>query len=112
MRRFLSFRDFDWGLLFIVLVMCTVSVLEIYSATLHTKYIGFHTKQIYWIAGGMAAMFLLAKVDYHRLLDFSRRMRAECRQRPAPATIEPWRSTCSVRHRVKGPRTFAEHNFY
>jgi len=51
MRRFLSFRDFDWGLLLIVLVVCTVSVLEIYSATLHTKYIGFHTKQIYWIAG-------------------------------------------------------------
>ena len=72
MRRFLSFRDFDWGLLVIVLVVCTVSVLEIYSATLHTKYIGFHTKQIYWIAGGMAAMFMLAKVDYHRLLDFSR----------------------------------------
>jgi rod shape determining protein RodA len=71
MRRFLSFRDFDWGLLFIVLVMCTVSVLEIYSATLHTKYIGFHTKQLYWIAGGMAAMFLLAKIDYHKLIDFA-----------------------------------------
>ena len=71
MRRFLSFRDFDWGLLLIVLVVCTVSVLEIYSATLHTKYIGFHTKQIYWIAGGMAAMFLLAKIDYHKLIDFA-----------------------------------------
>ena len=71
MRRFLSFRDFDWGLLLIVVVVCTVSVLEIYSATLHTKYIGFHTKQIYWIVGGMAAMFLLAKIDYHKLIDFA-----------------------------------------
>ncbi len=87
MRRFLSFRDFDWALLGMVLLLCAVSVLEVYSATLHTKYaatpgffndqkvwvpghIGFHTKQIFWIAGGLAAMFLFSKIDYHRLLDW------------------------------------------
>ncbi|MGP8173661.1 MAG: rod shape-determining protein RodA [Terracidiphilus sp.] len=70
MRRFLSFRDFDWTLLCMVLLLCTVSVLEIYSATLHTKYIGSHTKQFFWIAAGLAAMFLFAKIDYHRLLDW------------------------------------------
>jgi rod shape determining protein RodA len=70
MRRFLSFRDFDWSLLAMVLVLCTISVLEIYSATLHTKYIGFHTKQIFYIVGGLAAMFLFSKIDYHRLLDW------------------------------------------
>jgi rod shape determining protein RodA len=71
MRRFLSFRDFDWPLLGMILVLCTLSVLEIYSATLHTKYVGFHTKQLFWIAGGLAMMFLFAKIDYHRLLDIS-----------------------------------------
>ena len=71
MRRFMSFRDFDWALLGMVLVLCTISVLEIYSATLHTKYAGFHTKQIFWIAGGLAAMFLFSKIDYHRLLDWA-----------------------------------------
>ena len=45
----LSFRDFDWGLLRMVLLLCTISVLEIYSATLHTKFAGFHTKQMFWI---------------------------------------------------------------
>ena len=70
MRRFLSFRDFDWTLLGMVLLLCTVSVLEIYSATLHTKYIGSHTKQLFWIAGGLAAMFLFSKIDYHRLLEW------------------------------------------
>jgi rod shape determining protein RodA len=69
MRRFLSFRDFDWGLLAMVLALCTISVFEIYSATLHTKYAGSHTKQMFWIAGGLAAMFLFSKIDYHRLLD-------------------------------------------
>jgi rod shape determining protein RodA len=71
MRRFMSFRDFDWALLSMVLLLCTVSVLEIYSATLHTKYIGFHTKQLFWIAGGLVAMFLFSKIDYHRLLDWT-----------------------------------------
>jgi rod shape determining protein RodA len=70
MRRFLSFRDFDWPLLGMVLLLCIISVFEIYSATLHTKYTGFHTKQILWIVGGLAAMFLFAKIDYHKLIDF------------------------------------------
>ena len=69
MRRFMSFREFDWTLLGMVLIVCTVSVLEIYSATMHTKYAGFYSKQIFWIAGGLVSMFLFSKIDYHRLLD-------------------------------------------
>jgi rod shape determining protein RodA len=70
MRRFLSFRDFDWALLAMVLLLCTLSVFEIYSATMHTKYSGFYSKQILWIAAGLVAMFLFAKIDYHMLLDW------------------------------------------
>jgi rod shape determining protein RodA len=80
MRRFLSFRDFDWPLLGMVLVLCAISVFEVYSTTLHTKfsatlqshwYGAFHIKQLLWIAGGLAAMFLFSKIDYHRLLDWA-----------------------------------------
>jgi rod shape determining protein RodA len=80
MRRFLSVRDFDWPLLGMVLVLCAISVFEVYSATLHTKfsstlqshwYGAFHIKQLFWIAGGLAAMFLFSKIDYHRLLDWA-----------------------------------------
>ena len=70
MRRILSFRDFDWPLLGLVLLLCSISVFEIYSATLHTKYVGFHTKQMFWIAAGIVCMFLFAKIDYHRLIDW------------------------------------------
>jgi rod shape determining protein RodA len=79
MRRFLSFRDFDWPLLGMVLVLCAISVFEVYSTTLHTKfsatlqshwYGAFHIKQLLWIAGGLAAMFLFSKIDYHRLLEW------------------------------------------
>jgi rod shape determining protein RodA len=38
MRRFLSLRDFDWTLLGFVMMLSIISVLEIYSATLHTKF--------------------------------------------------------------------------
>jgi rod shape determining protein RodA len=69
MRRFLGFRDFDWPLLGMVMLLCTISVLEIYSATMHTKYSGFYSKQIFWICGGIVAMFIFAKIDYHKLID-------------------------------------------
>ena len=71
MRRFISFRDFDWALLGMVLLLCALSVFEIYSATLHTRYVGFHTKQLFWIAGGLAGMLLFSKIDYHKLIDFA-----------------------------------------
>jgi rod shape determining protein RodA len=71
MRRFLSFRDFDWGLLGMVLLLCAISVAEIYSATLHTRFANFHTKQVYFVIAGLVLMFILAKIDYHRLLDWA-----------------------------------------
>ena len=71
MRRYLSFRDFDWTLLGLVLGLCAISVFEIYSATLHTKYAGFHTKQLYWIGGGLVAMFIMSKINYHKLIDIA-----------------------------------------
>ncbi len=69
MRRFISFRDFDWLLLGLVLLLSIISIFEIYSATLHTKFVGFETKQIFWLLGGLAAMFIFSVINYHRLLE-------------------------------------------
>ncbi len=71
MRRFLSFNDFDWLLLSLVLALSVISVLEIYSATLHTKFIGFDKNQVLWLIGGMGAMFVISLINYHRLLDIA-----------------------------------------
>ncbi len=65
------FRDFDWLLLGLVLVMSIFSVLEIYSATLHTKFHGFHTRQMGFLVAGLAVMFVVSMVDYHRLLTWA-----------------------------------------
>ena len=67
----LSFRDFDWALLGLLLLLCAVSVVEVHSATVHTKFASFGTKQIFWVAAGVAAMFIFSKIDYHRVLDWA-----------------------------------------
>ncbi|OLC94743.1 MAG: rod shape-determining protein RodA [Acidobacteria bacterium 13_1_40CM_4_58_4] len=69
MSRYISFRDFDWVLLIFVLLICGLGVMEIRSATAHTQFAGAHTKQIYWIAGGVAGMFLVSFLNYQILLD-------------------------------------------
>jgi rod shape determining protein RodA len=69
MSRTASFRDFDWMLVIFVLMICTLGVIEIRSATLHTKFAGVHIKQVYWIAGGLAGMFIVSFLNYHALLE-------------------------------------------
>ncbi len=67
--RLFSFRDFDWTLLGFVLVLSVLSVMEIYSATLHTKFVGFEKSQVVWLLGGLIAMFLISRIDYHAILN-------------------------------------------
>jgi rod shape determining protein RodA len=67
--RYVSFRDFDWVLLVLVLLICTLGVVEIYSATLNTKFAGVHVKQVYWILAGVSLMFIVSLVNYQALLE-------------------------------------------
>jgi rod shape determining protein RodA len=71
MTRLSSYRDFDWVLLGFVLLLSLISVLEIKSATLHTKFHGFDHKQIGFLAVGLLLMFLISLIDYHRLIDIA-----------------------------------------
>ncbi|MGO9085067.1 MAG: rod shape-determining protein RodA [Candidatus Sulfotelmatobacter sp.] len=69
MARYVSFRDFDWILLGFVLMICGLGVMEIHSATAHTKFAGAHIRQIYWVLAGVGMMFLISLVNYQALLD-------------------------------------------
>jgi rod shape determining protein RodA len=69
MSRYVSYRDFDWLLLMFVLLICGLGVIEIQSATAHTKFAGAHIKQIYWVLAGVGAMFLMSMVSYQVLLE-------------------------------------------
>jgi rod shape determining protein RodA len=69
LKRYISFRDFDWVLLAFVLAICAAGVLEIYSATSGTKFAGAHIRQVYWVMGGLGAMLVVSRINYHFLLD-------------------------------------------
>src|SRR5438128_12550143 len=69
MSRYVSFRDFDWLLLIFVLMICGLGVMEIRSATAHTQFAGAHIKQVYWVMGGVGAMFLMSLINYQAMLD-------------------------------------------
>src|ERR1700689_2663961 len=69
MARYVSYRDFDWVLLGFVLLICGLGIMEIHSATMHTKFAGAHVKQIYWVLAGVGAMFIMSLVNYQVLLD-------------------------------------------
>jgi rod shape determining protein RodA len=71
MRRIISFRDFDWVLLSFVLLICACSVTEVYSTTYGTKFAGAHIRQVYWITGGMALMFMMSLINFQVLLENS-----------------------------------------
>jgi len=69
MSRYVSFRDFDWLLLIFVLLICGLGIMEIRSATMHTKFAGAHVKQVYWVLGGVGMMLLMSLVNYQALLE-------------------------------------------
>ena len=69
MPRLASLRDFDWGLMIFVLLICALGVMEIRSATLGTKFAGAHIRQIYWIVAGLILMYVMSHISYHALLD-------------------------------------------
>jgi rod shape determining protein RodA len=62
-------RDYDWWLIAILMTICTLGVIEIYSATHGSALAGMHTRQIRWLVIGFVVMFALSRLDYHLILD-------------------------------------------
>lgn len=68
MALYRSIHDLDWPLLVVTLILCGLGVLQIYSATLGTKWEDAWWKQIIWVSTGLAMMWVMATLDYHSLL--------------------------------------------
>jgi rod shape determining protein RodA len=66
--QYRSFRDLDWTLLIITLILCSLGVLQIYSATLDTRWQDAWWKQMVWILLAAVVMWTVASIDYHTLL--------------------------------------------
>lgn len=68
MTTFRSLRDFDWVLWATTLVLCSLGVLQIYSATKDSQWRGLWSKQIICILAGALLAYMITRVDYHTLL--------------------------------------------
>ena len=69
MRESGGIHDYDGWLLAIVLGICGMGLLEIYSATRSSHLAGMHWRQFWWIVLGIVFMLILSRVDYHAILD-------------------------------------------
>ena len=68
MAGYRSFRDFDWPMLILACAICSLGVLQIFSATHDTKWSDAWWKQIIWIAAAVLVMWVATFIDYHTLL--------------------------------------------
>jgi rod shape determining protein RodA len=68
MARYRSFRDLDWSLLVITLIICCLGILQIYSATQSTKWADAWWKQGIWVLVAIGIMWVVSSIDYHTLL--------------------------------------------
>jgi len=64
-----SSRDLDWPLLVLALAISGLGILQIYSATAGTIWGDTWWKQMLFVVAGLAAMHVIARIDYHRLLE-------------------------------------------
>ena len=70
-RRLLT--NIDWMLIGLVITICLLGIMNIYSATTPYKVIGapYYIKQLYWMSFGIFIALFVGSIDYHLLEDFS-----------------------------------------
>ena len=55
-------------MLFIILTICGIGVVQIFSATHDTIWQGAWWKQMVYICAGIALMWVVTNIDYHALM--------------------------------------------
>jgi rod shape determining protein RodA len=68
MFRFVGIRDFDWTMFIVMMIICGLGVLQIFSATHDTIWQGSWWKQLLFIVAGIVLMWIATSVDYHALM--------------------------------------------
>jgi rod shape determining protein RodA len=63
-----SIRDLDWALLIITLALCSLGILQIYSATHDTTWRNAWWKQVIYVVLGFVLLWIVTRIDYHTLL--------------------------------------------
>ena len=66
--------NFDWSILFVLVILSMIGVMTIYSATrpiLDIKQQAFYSKQFYWMLLSMVAFFVIVSLDYKWFIRFA-----------------------------------------
>lgn len=64
------YREFDWFLFGLVVLISILGILEIYSTTQNQpRFANMYLRQLAWVGIGLVVMFLVSRIDYHTLLD-------------------------------------------
>ncbi|HRW09644.1 MAG TPA: FtsW/RodA/SpoVE family cell cycle protein [Caldilineaceae bacterium] len=67
-----TWRNFDWSLFLVVLILCTIGIGMIYSATYTTEDLtDYWLRQTIWTVVGIFVMFIAAAIDYRNLEMFA-----------------------------------------
>ena len=61
-------RDFDWPMVAVIILICALGILQIFSATHDTIWQGSWWKQIFYVASGFWLMWMVARLDYHSMI--------------------------------------------
>jgi rod shape determining protein RodA len=62
-------RDFDWFLLLVAVLISGIGLVEIYSSTMSMGTENFFVRQAVWLGVGVVLMVLIAAFDYRLLID-------------------------------------------
>ena len=63
----LWFNDFDWGLLFLMLLIALMGLVNLYSATYSTAHSQKFNQQGVWMSLGLVSFFVFSFLDYRDL---------------------------------------------
>jgi len=63
-----TFKELDWPLIIVTLILSTLGILQVYSATTNTKWDGAWEKQILWVISGLIMMWATAVIGYQALM--------------------------------------------
>jgi len=64
-------KKFDKTLILYVVILLSISLLSLYSATYYTGKPNFVFKQLLWFCVGLILLYYIAKINYHRLIEIS-----------------------------------------
>jgi len=63
-----AFKELDWPLTIVTLILSGLGILQVYSATNGTKWDGAWQKQIIWVLTGLVMMWVTAVIGYQALM--------------------------------------------